>query len=209
MSNCQVEEEIFNEQNQVQTLYKEQVSLYLNEFKINASKDKIAIIEEITAAIDLNSLKKYDLKTTEKLLIADLKTLTGFENATKTKVIFYLNKNLIVRSNIIVFNDQNNFNRHNNLILSILNQNENKEMYSGVVSTLNVYAKLKFYNQYENGILKINNIVYLKNKNKKTTRLNADCDYYYLVTTYPSGHQTWQFLYTDCDSNPCTGGGGE
>jgi hypothetical protein len=208
VAKCQQDEEVYDQQNQISSIYKEALFIYLNDFKINASKEQISTIDQITVAIDTNSLKKYDLRTTEKLLVADLRTVKGYEGVSKTKIIFFLNNNLIVRSNIIVFEDQNNSENHDKVVLSILNQKENKEFYSGEVSFLNIFTKLKFSNEYENGILKVNNIVYQVKKDQKNSKSNSDCFYYYLVTTYPNGYQTMQFLYTDCPP-PCTGGGGE
>ncbi|MFE3869586.1 hypothetical protein ACFX5E_16105, partial [Flavobacterium sp. LS2P90] len=74
VSKCQQDDEVYDQQNQIPRIYKKAVLIYLNDFKINASKEQISTIDQITVAIDTTSLKKYDLRTTEKLLVADLRT---------------------------------------------------------------------------------------------------------------------------------------
>tara|TARA_R110002124_G_scaffold244018_2_gene409122 strand:+ start:482 stop:652 length:171 start_codon:yes stop_codon:yes gene_type:complete len=48
----------------------------------------------------------YDLKSTEKLIVADLKSLTDFENSDKTKAIFFVYDNKITKSNIVTFHNR-------------------------------------------------------------------------------------------------------
>lgn len=196
-------------------LYNDVISNYLKQFTVNSKKDQIVKINILTKAIDYNTVKIYDLKTTEKLLIADLKSLKGFEDSNSNKVIFFLNNNKIVRSNIVTFKNKNSFNQYSSVIRSIWNMDKKKGNYSGKVSFYTVFQYLELSDVFENGVLTENGIARKKNK-KNILGKTQGCTDWYWVTTYSDGTTTEAFLYTTCNdceeqeyrmTNACGGGG--
>jgi hypothetical protein len=131
LSNCQVEEDTVREENQINAIYKDETARYLEELKLNATKKQLNKIEELSAAIDMNTLKIYDLKSTQKVLIVDVKSLNGVETSNKIKTLFFLIENKIIRSRIVTFSDKIPLNDYNKMILSILDNNKDKNQYSG------------------------------------------------------------------------------
>ena len=97
MSNCQVEEDTVREEDQINAIYKDETARYLEELKLNANKKQLNKIEELSAAIDMNTLKFYNLKSTQKVLIVDVKSLNGLETSNKIKTLFFLIENKIIR----------------------------------------------------------------------------------------------------------------
>jgi hypothetical protein len=74
LSNCQDRDDLLQENNHTApAIYKDKIGDYWNQLKIGSSTGQLSTIEELSTAIDINSLKIYDLRTTERLLIADAK----------------------------------------------------------------------------------------------------------------------------------------
>jgi hypothetical protein len=112
LSNCQVEEDTLQENNQTASvIYKAKIDDYWGKLKKGANNEQVSKIEELSTAIDINSLKIYDLRTTEKLVIADVKSLNGLDGI--IKVIFYLNGEKMVRSNIVTLKTNETNSDHN------------------------------------------------------------------------------------------------
>ena len=152
-SNCQVEEEIVNETNQVALQYNEQVLLYLAQLKSKGTKDKSSKINALIAQLDGNSLKTFNLKTTQQILIADVLPLPKLEDQTKIKLVFFLYENKIIRSRIISFSNKNTVTDYNSLVLSVLNATKDKKQYAGTVSFYTPFQEIVQKNKYENGIM--------------------------------------------------------
>ena len=152
-SNCQVEEEIVNETNQVALQYNEQVLLYLAQLKSKGTKDKSSKINALIAQLDGNSLKTFNLKTTQQILIADVLPLPKLEDQTKIKLVFFLYENKIIRSRIISFSNKNTVTNYNSLVLSVLNATKDKKQYAGTVSFYTPFQKIVQKSKYKNGIM--------------------------------------------------------
>ena len=212
-SNCQVEEEIVNETNQVALQYNEQVLLYLDQLKSKGTKDKSTKINALISQMDGNSLKTFNLKTTQQILIADVLPLPKLEDQTKIKLVFFLYENKIIRSRIISFSNKNTVTNYNSLVLSVLNATKDKKQYAGTVSFYTPFQEIVQKNTYENGIL-IENQVLSITGNSINAKTNG-CVEWYWVTTYASGKQTWDYMYTTCSCeentyrvSTCGGSGG-
>jgi hypothetical protein len=213
-SACEKEDQTSVDNNSTM-LYNDVISNYLKQFTTTSKKDQVVKILRLTEAIDYNTVKIYDLKTTEKLLIADLKSLKGFDDSNSNKVIFFLNKNKIVRSNIVTFKNKSSFNQYNNIIRSIWNMDKKKENYSGKVSFYTVFQYLELSDIFENGVLTENGIARTKKK-KNIVGKTQECTDWYWITTYSDGRQTEVYLYTTCSceeeayrmANACGGGAG-
>lgn len=152
-SNCQVEEEIVNETNQVALQYNEQVLLYLAQLKSKGTKDKSSKINALITQMDSNSLKTFNLNTTQQILIADVLPLPKLEDQTKIKLVFFLYENKIIRSRIISFSNKNTVTNYNSLVLSVLNATKDKKQYAGTVSFYTPFQEIVQKNKYENGIM--------------------------------------------------------
>ena len=212
-SNCQVEEEIVNETNQVALQYNEQVLLYLDQLKSKGTKDKSSKINALITQMDSNSLKTFNLNTTQQILIADVLSLPKLEDQTKIKLVFFLYENKIIRSRIMSFSNKNNVTDYNTLVLSVLNATKDKKQYTGTVSFYNPFQEIIQKNKYENGIMIENQVLSITN-NDINAKTNG-CIEWYWVTTYYSGRQTWDYMYTTCSCeentyrvSTCGGGGG-
>lgn len=213
-SSCEKEDEITTDSMST-SIYKEDIINYLNEFKSVTNKMQSQKINELENAIDFNSAKSYTLKTTEKLIVADLKSLNGFENSDKTKVIFFVYQNKITRSNIITFNVKVPFNNLDRVILSVLDMKKNKDNYTGKISFYNLFQNISLSDEFENGKLTVNGMARRK-ITKNITGKSAGCIDWYWITTYPDGRQTEAYLYSTCDTCDvnrmsgikCNGGGG-
>lgn len=152
-SNCQVEEEIVNETNQVALQFNEQVLRYLDQLKSKGTKDKSTKINALIAQMDGNSLKTFNLKTAQQILIADVLSLPKLEDQTKIKLMFFLYENKIIRSRIISFSNKNTVTDYNSLVLSVLNATKDKKQYAGTVSFYTPFQEIVQKNTYENGIM--------------------------------------------------------
>ena len=210
------EDETSNESNQpITTSYNATILSYLASLKSEASKENGAKIEALKEAINLNTIHIYNLKSTEKLLIADISTLKGFESYNATKAIFFVYNNKITHSKIVTAKYDDTFNKTNQVIIAIFNQEKNKVNCTGTVSFYNILQKLQRTNDFENGILKKNSSALPKNKK---TNKSYGCTDWYWVTTYSNGSQKWEYLYTTCiddcvvqkstSKSACGGGGG-
>lgn len=203
------EDETSNENNQpITTSYNATILSYLANLKSEAGKENGTKIEALKEAVDLNTIHIYDLKSTEKLLIADISTLKGFESYNATKAIFFVLNNRIIHSKIVSAKYDDKIDKTNQLIISIFNKDKNKAYFTGTVSFYNMLQIMQLTSDYNNGILEKNSSVLPKNK--KTNKSNGCTDWYW-VTTYSNGGQDWSYAYTTCTcdyyKSACGGGG--
>lgn len=217
-SSCEKEDEIQTDSIST-SIYNKDIINYLNEFKNVTNKIQSQKINDLENAIDFNTAKIYTLKTTEKLVVIDLKSLKGFEDSDKTKVIFFIYQNKIKRSNIVRFNTKVAFNNLDNVICSIWNMDKKKGNFTGKVSFYTVFQYLELTDVFEDGVLTENGIARKKDKKNIVGRTQG-CTNWYWVTTYTDGTQKEDYLYTTCNecevqvyrmANACgggTGGGG-
>ena len=204
------EDETSNENNQpITTSYNATILSYLAILKSEAGKENGAQIEALKEAINLNTIHIYDLKSTEKLLIADISTLKGFESYNATKAIFFVLNNKIIHSKIVSAKYDDKIEKTNQLIISIFNKDKNKAYFTGTVSFYNMLQNMQLTSDYNNGVLEKNSSVLPKSK--KFNKSNSCTDWYW-VTTYSNGGQDWSYAYTTCTcdyyKSACGGGGG-
>ena len=208
-SSCEKEDEIATDSISI-SIYNKDISNYLNLLKTQSNKENSLKIEALVNAIDLLSVKIYTLKTTEKLLVADLKSLKGFETSNKTKAIFFVYENKITHSNIVTFNVKVPFDNLDKVMLSVLDMKKNKDNYTGKISFYNMYQNISLSNEFENGKLTFNGIARRK-ITKSIIGKSAGCIDWYWVT-----NSSYEYLYTTCDpceayrmsGIKCGGGGG-
>ena len=208
-SSCEKDDEIATDSIST-SIYNKDISNYLNLLKTESNKENSLKIEALVDAIDLNSVKIYTLKTTEKLLVVDLKSLKGFETSDKTKAIFFVYENKITHSNIVTFNVKVPFDNLDKVMLSVLDMKKNKDNYTGKISFYNMYQNISLSNEFENGKLTFNGIARRK-ITKSIIGKSAGCIDWYWVT-----NSSYEYLYTTCDpceayrtsGIKCGGGGG-
>lgn len=152
--------------------------------------------------MDLNSLRIYDLRTTEKLLIADANSLEGLDGI--VKIIFYLNENKVVRSNIVTLKTSETAKNFNKVIQSILNAEKKDFSYSGEVTFFSLSKIKMLYSKYDKGNLIENITLSATRNNSKTGKTQANCIEYWWITRYGGEIISQVYLFTLCD---CSGGG--
>jgi hypothetical protein len=186
------------------SIYKGSIVNFLTEIR-DKNDAYISGIQEVENGIDFKTIKIYDLITTEKLLIGDLGPLNKFPNADRSKVLFFLNNNEIVRSLIVTFEGAGKNGEYDLAVVSILNMRGSLPNYSGKISFYSIFQKLILFNVYKDGKLNTNGIVRKFQPEKNNGRTNA-CTDWYLVTTYHyvgGSTRTEEFyLGTTCDE-PC------
>jgi small nuclear ribonucleoprotein (snRNP)-like protein len=198
---CETQETVLTEQNKTTSIYNTAILDYFNNYKASLSynKERTKKISALMAAIDYTNIKYFDLKTTEKLLVADLKEFNFTQNATNYKLILFVNDNKIARARLVNFESQDPFNQYDDLILSILNMDKTKLNYTGRVNQFDIIQNKEFSNVFSDGKLIENGAT--KNKVLNSTVAKGDCIDWYWITTYSDGRQTEEFLFTTCD--PC------
>lgn len=199
----------------VDSTYKEKISKYLLEMRNigNAQSDKIETLE---SRIKYSRVLKYDLRTTEHLLIADLQS--GF-NANTSKLIIFLNNDEIARTFVVDFKVKDKFYEYDKMILSILNMESTTFEFSGTIAFKNLFEKTILLNEYVSGKLSTNGIARTRFSNPDNGRIN-DCVDWFMVTTYyyvdGSTRTEEVYLFTTCGEDcglagarvQCGGGGG-
>lgn len=203
LSNCQDRDDLLQENNHTApAIYKDKIGDYWNQLKIGSSTGQLSTIEELSTAIDINSLKIYDLRTTERLLIADAKSLTGLDGI--TKIIFYLNEDKVVRSNIVTLKTSQANIDVNRAILSVLNADKKGFNYSGEITFLSLSKTKLLYSKYNQGEIIENETLGATRKNSRTNKTQGSCTEYWWVTRYGGEIISQVHLFTVCD---CSGGG--
>jgi hypothetical protein len=204
LSNCQVEEDTLQENNQTASvIYKAKIDDYWGKLKKGANNEQVSKIEELSTAIDINSLKIYDLRTTEKLVIADVKSLNGLDGI--IKVIFYLNGEKMVRSNIVTLKTNETNSDHNKIIQSVVNADKKGFNYTGEITFLSLSKTKLLYDKFTQGNLIENATLSVAPNNKKSGKTQGSCTHYWWVTRYGDEIISEIYMFSVCD---CSGGGG-
>src|SRR5690606_20759342 len=133
------------------SIYKEDILSYFEKLKSKISDDiKTQQIEELTQSIDFKKVEIYDLRTTEKAIIADINPLKEFEKTDRLKALFLVHQGEIVTSNIISISSSSRFNSPNKLILSRLNMQNDRDSFSGKIALYSPFQKLILVNEFDN-----------------------------------------------------------
>ncbi|WP_196216476.1 hypothetical protein [Flavobacterium sp. LC2016-01] len=203
LSNCEDKDDVLHEDNHAApAIYKDKINDYWNQLKSSNSLGELSKIEELSTAIDTSSLEIFDLRTTEKLLIADAKPLEGLSGI--TKIIFYLNEDKVVRSSIVMLKTNISNTNHNKVIQSILNADKKSLNYSGEVTFLSLSKIKMLYNKYEQGTLIENATLNGMHKDKMAGKTQGSCVEYWWITRMGGEIVSRVYLFTICD---CSGGG--
>jgi hypothetical protein len=213
LNSCETQETVLTEQNNTISNYNTAIVNFFTDYKASLSnnKENTKKISALMQAIDYGSIKQYDLKTTEKLLVIDLKEFNFTQNATNNKLILFVNNNKIARARLVNFESQDAFNQYDDLIVSILNMDKTKLNYTGRINQFNVIQIKEYSNVFSNGTLIENGA--LKSKVSNSTLSRGDCTDWWWVTTYSDGSQTASYAFTSCDTcdmfdrSACAGGG--
>ena len=196
----------FNNDLKRESPYKGEILNYLKQLKGIANETQSKKIDELVSAIDFTTAGIHKLRTTEKAVIADLRSMDSFDKSDKLKVIFYLNQNEIVRSTIVTFNDKVRPKDYDQVILSVLNMDVTSNNYSGKISFYGPFQHLMLFDDFENGKLNVNGIAHKSTTKDEAGRV-AGCTDWYLVTTYyysdESTSTTSLYLYTSCPLTGC------
>src|SRR5690349_10545184 len=118
------------ETSQRESVFKKDILNYLDQLQ-NVNSDGGQKIEELIEAIDLRTVESYDLRGSEKVLIATVKSLHNLGKTDKVLALLFVNQTNIVRLRLVAFDNQNQFGEYNRLILSILQMDEDRVNYSG------------------------------------------------------------------------------
>ena len=206
----------FDHEFKQESIHKEGILKYLKNLR-SIDPDQVQQIDELESKLDFRDVEVYNLKTTERLIIAHVKSLEAFKDADDIRAIFYINQNEIVRSNIVTFHDAATPSNYDDVIISMVDRRE--KTYSGKISFHSAFQSLFLFSELENGKLTVNGVALPKVKDSDGGRTEACTDWYLVTTTYyASGatRRTEQYLYTtcDCESNEtrmgraaCGGGG--
>ena len=200
LNSCETQETVLTEQNNTISNYNTAIVNFFTDYKASLSnnKENTKKISALMQAIDYGSIKQYDLKTTEKLLVIDLKEFNFTQNATNNKLILFVNNNKIARARLVNFESQDAFNQYDDLIVSILNMDKTKLNYTGRINQFNVIQIKEYSNVFSNGTLIENGALKSKVSNSKLSR--GDCTDWWWVTTYSDGSQTTSYAFTSCDT---------
>lgn len=198
ISNCQIQEEASTQENQESAfIYKKQISSYLKNLKQTSTKEDGVKVNELATALEINRLKIYDLYSTEKLIVADVKYLKGFHSSNKIKLIIFLYAGKITRAEIVTFHNKIPFDNYDTVIRLILDMKKNKDNYTGTVTFYNLIQNILLSDEFENGKLTVNGIARRKMKNRTTEKATGCIDWYW-ITTYFDGRQTEEHLRKSC-----------
>ena len=198
------------------SIYKDEILDYVSTYKEIVPSGQTDKIGEFINSIDFKRVNIHQLRTTERVIIADLRAMNGFTEFKSLKALFFVNQGKIVRSAIAGFASRTLKNEHDELILSVLNATKPKPNYTGKVSLFNLYRELVLFNTFENGTLDAVGFTRPKKSEKNNGRTDS-CTDWFLVTYYPNGNVTSQYVFTTCDNGcefyrmgrtNCGGGGG-
>ncbi len=193
------------------SVYKNEVERYLNEVERNSNQEDVAGVQHLRAAVNLMTLKTFDISPSQKLLIAELAVQNNFGNSIKTRIVFNLFGERIFRCRIFVFKDSFTGYDYEKAIHIMLHEGDRKQLqYTGQVDIYSTSKKLELRGTLQNGkLIKVAVATIIKNKIKNTARSNGCIDYY-LVTSQGNTVVSVVFLYTLCEANTgdFVGGGG-
>ncbi|TDW46619.1 hypothetical protein EV144_106293 [Flavobacterium sp. 270] len=204
LSNCQDRDDALQEIDYTApAIYKQKVDDYWNELKLGLRPEQLSKIEELSTEIDINSLKIYNLRTTEKLLIANVNYLQGLDGV--IKIIFYVNENKIVRSNIVTLKANDANSNYDKVIVSILNADNKDFSYSGEITFMSLSKIKLLYSKYNQGRITDNITLSPARNGSKTNKTQGSCTEYWWITRSGGEIISRVLLFVICD---CSGGGG-
>jgi hypothetical protein len=180
------------------SIYKGEILEYISSYKEAVPNSQISKIIDVAAAIDFKRVEIYKLRTTEKVIMADMKTIEGFKQPNAMKALFFVNQGKIVRSNVVTFNNGTLANEYDQAALAVLNGTTPKAKFSGKVSLFNLLGELVLFNNFNNGALDGVGFVRSYNTGKNNGR-SGSCTDWYLVSYYPNGNVTREYVFTTCD----------
>ncbi|GCC50952.1 hypothetical protein SanaruYs_11710 [Chryseotalea sanaruensis] len=190
-----------------ETVYKEDILDYFDALMVSTKGEFNDEISEFKNSINFRKVETYDLRTTEKIISAEITSLNSFQDAERVKAIFFLNNGKIVRSNIVTFDHEMRFDKHDDIIVSILNMDASTQIYTGRMTVYNAFQKLLMYNIYESGKLVENAMARIDAGANPTSGKTNGCTNWYLITTtyYSDGSTTTttEYLYTSCSGGNC------
>ncbi|GCC50950.1 hypothetical protein SanaruYs_11690 [Chryseotalea sanaruensis] len=190
-----------------ETVYKEDILNYFDALMVSTKGEFNDEISEFKNSINFRKVETYDLRTTEKIISAEITSLNSFQDAERVKAIFFLNNGKIVRSNIVTFDHEMHFDKHDDIIVSILNMDASTQIYTGRMTVYNAFQKLLMYNIYESGKLVENAMARIDAGANPTSGKTNGCTNWYLITTtyYSDGSTTTttEYLYTSCSGGNC------
>jgi hypothetical protein len=183
--------------------YQTMIYSFLDEIKAK-NENHLLLVTEVETAINFRSLRKFDLATTEDLLIAELSRIQKLGQSSNQKAIFFLNSGQIVRAQLVVLEGSGST-RGDEVVQAMLNR-KSLGNYSGNVSFYNIFQKIQFSSTYSEGKIQKEGIARkVTSVTQKSGRTQACTDWYYIETFHYAGGQTSTvetYLFTTCDE-PC------
>jgi hypothetical protein len=211
MQSCSTEEVTRNVEIETISIYKDEVERYLNDLESNSNQADVVGIQNLKGAINMMTLKTFDLYANQKLLVADLAPQNNFGSTSKTKIVFYLFGDEIFRGLIFVFEDDFGSYDYSKAIHIMLSEGDKKQLkYTGQVEIFSIKKKLELRGTLQDGKLVKSSAARILKKKLKNNARSSGCIDYYLVTSVGNTVVSMEFLYTICDVNSgdITGGGG-
>ena len=211
MQSCSTEEVTSNVEIETISIYKDEVDRYLNHLESNSNQADVVGIQNLKVAINMMTLKTFDLYANQKILVADVAPQNNFGSSSKTKIVFYLFGDKIFRGLIFVFEDNFGSYDYSKAIHSMLSEGNKKQLkYTGQVEIFSIKKKLELRGTLKDGKLVKSSAARILKKKLKNNARSTGCTNYYLVTSVGNTVVSMEFLYTSCDVNSgdITGGGG-
>lgn len=177
------------------SIHKTEILEYLNSVRWSNSTNESRIASVINA-INFDNVDLISLKFDHQLLIAELVQDEGVIS----RLLLLKVNDRIERSQIIQFRNCKLSYNFNDLIVQFF-KNELHE-YSGKVEVKNLYDNLLFFNEFENGNLKVSGLVRRADSSKTSGRTMGCIDWYLVTRYFENGVLIWQseqFIGTTCD----------
>lgn len=204
---------------ELESPYKTDIVNYLNSLKVDKEDDNFNTkIESLAKAIEYAKITERDIRGGEILLIADFENLQDFNEEGTSKVLFFVNQGVIVRSHIIAFSQKND--NYDDLIVTLFNYQFNPDTYTGRISLYSVTQDIQMYKVFENGEIRESGITQADWDRDAGGKTNSCIDWYLITTYYFAGggkQTTEEYLFTTCDCESqntrvgkvnCAGGNG-
>lgn len=169
MQSCSTEEVTRNVEIETISIYKDEVERYLNDLESNSNQADVVGIQNLKGAINMMTLKTFDLYANQKLLVADLAPQNNFGSSSKTKIVFYLFGDEIFSGHIFVFEDNFGSYDYSKTIHIMLSEGDKKQLkYTGQVEIFSIKKKLELRGTLQDGkLVKSSAARILKKKVKK------------------------------------------
>lgn len=137
------------------SIYKETILTQLTKYKDNVSPDMAAKIEELSLNLDFKQIHSYQFSAGQQVLIADVKQLKDLQSD-KIYAVFFIEREQITKANIATFQNDGIFN-YRSLLKAYIENSEHS--YSGKTNVYDIYQRLAFFNEYEDGQVKVHGSV--------------------------------------------------